>query len=281
MPNWKRLEDQARALQNQHTDKINQLQAPKALENLLADPTYPIRSMGLTPDPWQAVYLRDKYPRKAMLCCRRAGKSFVSAVDTSTHCLTIPDSLVMVFSPTLRQSIEYARYVRRFVKAMGHPVKIERQNLTVVEWANGSRMMSLPDNQEGVVGFTPTKIVIDEGSRVSDILYKSIRPMLALGKCELEVLSTPFGKQGWFFEIFNTPKRLALFHSWQITVDQCPRISREFLEEERLEIGDRWFNQEYYLAFNDTVDAVFTSDIIEAAIKRTSLPPLFGGGLSA
>jgi hypothetical protein len=30
------------------------------------------------------------------------------------------------------------------------------------------------------------------------------------------------------------------------------------LAEERIELGDRWFRQEYYLEFVDTIDSVFT-----------------------
>ena len=66
-------------------------------------------------------------------------------------------------------------------RASGRPVKMIRSNLNEVEWANGSRVVSLPDNPHGVVGFTPTRVVIDEASRVSDELYMSLRPMLALG----------------------------------------------------------------------------------------------------
>jgi phage FluMu gp28-like protein len=95
---------------------------------------------------------------------------------------------------------------------------MDRHSLTQVEWANGSRMICLPDSHTGVVGYTPTKVVIDEASRVSDPLYKSVRPMLALG-AELELLSTPFGKRGFFYEIFADPKRLRLFRSWKITAD--------------------------------------------------------------
>ena len=158
---------------------------------------------------------------------------------------------------------------------MNSPVKVVQKNLTTIEWANGSRIMSLPDSHEGVVGFTPTRIVIDEGSRVSDLLYKSIRPMLALG-ASLEVLSTPFGKLGWFFEIFNTPARRAMFKIWEITAAHCPRINESFLEEEMLELGEKWFQQEYFLAFNDAADAVFAESIISAAFRETDDGPLFG-----
>lgn len=247
------------------------------LDRLRADPAAAIRAMGWGPDPWQAKFLADPHRRQAMLCCRRAGKTLVSAAKTLAHCLTRPDSLVMVFSPTLRQSMEYARYVRRMDRALGQPLKRVAESMTAVEWANGSRLLSLPDNHEGVVGFTPTRLVVDEGSRVSDVLYLSIRPMLALG-AELEVLSTPLGKRGWFFDIFNTPARLRMFRAWRVTADDCPRITPDFLAEERVELGERWFRQEYYLDFVDAVDAVFQRAVIEAA-RDDGAEPLFGTGV--
>lgn len=179
----------------------------------------------------------------------------------------------MVFSPTRRQSQEFVRAVLDFDAALGRPLRRERDNLSEVEWVNGSRLLSLPDAQRGVVGFTPTLVVIDEASRVSDVLYKSVRPMLALG-AHLLTLSTPFGKRGWFFETWGDPERLARFAHWRVTWRHCPRITPDFIEEERLELGDRWFRQEWETSFEDAVDAVFAADLIEQA-KADDVKPLF------
>ncbi len=43
----------------------------------------------------------------------------------------------------------------------------------------------------------------------------------------------------------------------RITAEDCPRISREFLEEARRSLDDRWFRQEYLCMFEATSDAVF------------------------
>jgi hypothetical protein len=249
------------------------------LERLRQDPALPFRAINLQPDPWQEGFLRDESKRRAMLCCRRAGKTLVSAARTLGHSLTRPYAVTLVLSPTRRQSQEYVRYVRRFDTALGHPVEVVANSLAETEWANGSRMICLSDSHEGVVGVggNPTRIVIDEASRVSDVLYLSIRPMLALG-AELEVLSTPFGKRGWFFNIFDTARRLAMFTAWRISADQCPRITKEFLEEEKIELGDHWFKQEYYLDFRDAIDAVFPTEVIEAS-RGEGIEPLFGMGV--
>lgn len=58
----------------------------------------------------------------------------------------------------------------------------------------------------------------------------------------------------------------------RVTADQCPRISREFLEEERSALGDRWYRQEYLCSFEETVDSVFATADIEAA-RSTGIEP--------
>jgi len=243
------------------------------LERLSADPAWPMRAMGLDPDLWQARYLADPFPRQLLLASRRVGKSTVAGVRTLSHCLTTDGALALVLSPTLRQSQEFARTVVDADRAIGRPVPVVRDSATGIEWANGSRMLSLPDNQRGVVGFSPTMIVIDEASRVSDALYKSLRPMLGLG-AELCLLSTPFGRLGFFWEIWDDPNRLNLFRWWKVTADHCPRLSPEFLAEERIELGNRWFQQEYYCNFTEAIGAVFTQAMIEAAFV-SGIEPLF------
>jgi hypothetical protein len=186
----------------------------------------------------------------------------------------------MVFSPTKRQSQEFARTVRLADKAIGMPLKRIAENLNEVEWSNGSRLMSMPDRQTGVVGFTPTMIVIDEASRVSDLLYLSVRPMLALG-ATLLVTSTPFGKRGWFFDIWNSANdhdpekdRLREFAWWKVTAEDCPRITAKFLREELREVGPRWFKQEWLCDFSDTVGSVFSKSVIDKAFSG-DYEPLF------
>ena len=49
----------------------------------------------------------------------------------------------------------------------------------------------------------------------------------------------------------------------RITADQCPRIPRTFLDEERASLGNRWFRQEYYCGC-----LLYTSD---AADERSSV----------
>jgi hypothetical protein len=60
------------------------------------------------------------------------------------------------------------------------------------------------------------------------------------------------------------------FQTFRVTAEQCPRITREFLDEERAMIGDRWFRQEYGTEFVDSIDSVFSHDLIESMVKSGS-----------
>lgn len=221
---------------------------------------------GLSPDPWQTDVLRSDASRMLLLCTRQAGKSTVSAALALTTAILQAPALILLLSPSLRQSGELFRdKVMRLYNQMGHPVEVKRQTALELDLVNGSRIISLPENEENIRGFSGVSmLVIDEASRVSDPLYRAVRPMLAVSNGRLIALSTPFGKRGWFFEEWSSERP---WKRVKIAAMQCPRITPEFLAEERQAIGERWYRQEYLCSFEDTVDAVFAYGDIQAALR--------------
>lgn len=189
-----------------------------------------------------------------------------------------PGHQTLVFSPTEDQSKEFLAYVAEMNEEIGCPVPLIRQSLSELAWANGSRVKAKADSPRGSRGFTPDLIVVDEGAQVSDDLYLSIKPMMALGKADMIILSTPFGKRGWFFDIWDDPQKLSKWTAFKVTAYQCPRLSPVVLAEHRATMPERWFNQEYLCEFNDAVDAAFSRDVIDAMFKLTERGPLFDLG---
>jgi hypothetical protein len=239
---------------------------------LRADPTLPLRAIGLKADDWQARLARSAAAQITVLCCRRAGKSRTVAARVLVRCLTRPRFLALIFNPTQRQSMEFLDYVREMNMALGFPVPLVRESRTELAWANGSRAVSMPDSPKGSVGFTPSLLVLDEGSRISDQLYMSVRPMLVLGQAEVIALSTPFGKRGWFHGVWSDPDRLAFWEQYKVTAADCPRISRAAIEQDRAEMGDLWWRQEYLCEFVETANSVFSHDDVMAALAGWTEP---------
>lgn len=248
------------------------------LERLRENPSLILSEAGLPPDRWQREILRYPSPRTMLLCSRQAGKSLTAAALALRTALLESGKLVLLLSPTQRQSSELFRdKVLRLYNALGRPVPPAnpRDNALRLELANGSRIVSLPGTEATVRGYSGVSLlVIDEAARVSDSLYRGVRPMLAVSHGSLIALSTPFGKRGWFYEewIGSAP--------WQrvkITATQCPRIEKAFLEEEKRALGARWYAQEYDpVSFEEVVDAYFSADDVQAAFAD-DLTPLFAG----
>lgn len=241
--------------------------AHPSLDLIQKDPTYPMRAAGLSPDPWQVELVRSQERQVAALCTRRSGKTRTVACRVLGRCLT-KRSKVLIFAPTEDQSKELLQYVREMNDAVGCPIPLVGESETRLLWANGSEVKAKTDRPKSSRGFTPDLVVIDEAAQVSDPLYLSVKPMLILGQCELMALTTPFGKLGWFFELWDSPEQSRYWRKFRITAYQCPRIRREILEEHRLTLPPRWFAQEYECQFNDAIDAVFDREVIRSAVRN-------------
>jgi hypothetical protein len=148
--------------------------------------------------------------------------------------------------------------------ALGWPVPPLRQPSQLeLHLSNGSRIVSLPESEEGIRCFSRVKLlVIDEAARVSDSLYRAVRPMLAVVRGRLLCLSTPAGRRGFFYEAWSGQSK---WHRVEVTAHHCPRIPKEFLAEEQRELGERWFRQEYLCSFEEVVGSLFSEESIRAA----------------
>ena len=136
------------------------------------------------------------------------------------------------------------------------------------ELATGSRVISLPGSGDTVRGLKVDLVVIDEAARLTTTLA-AVRPMLATSDGSLFALTTPAGKRGWFYEQWLRGV------GWQrisIKSTDCPRISPEFLAEEREQLGPVIFAQEYLCQFHDEVGSAFLADLVAAAFV-SDFPP--------
>lgn len=252
--------------------RIAQRQAPPVLVSV--DPAVLARQhLGFAPDPWQERGLRWQGDRLLMNCSRQSGKSTTAAILGLHQALYQPGSLVLLVSPSLRQSSELFKKVTDLLALLPVRPKLTEDNRLSLQMVNGSRIVSLPSKEATVRGFSGASLIIeDEAARVTDDLYLALRPMLAVSGGRLILMSTPWGKRGHFFEAWENGGT-----SWErihITGYDCPRISPEFLAEEKANMPENWFKSEYLGVFTDTVDSVFAYEHVQAALSL-DVTPLF------
>jgi hypothetical protein len=230
-------------------------------------------ALGLEPDGWQEELLCSTSDRVLLNCSRQSGKSTISGIIALHRALYHPGSLVLCLAPALRQSQELFGKVLGFYRDLGRPVSPQGERKLSLELENGSRIVTLPGSEKTIRGFSGTSLlVLDEAARVEDELYFAVRPMLAVSGGALMMLSTPYGKRGVFYEEWTAG------HGWEryeVPANQCPRISEEFLEEERAVLPSWVYRQEYECSFEETEDQVFTTEMVERALT-SEVTPLFG-----
>jgi hypothetical protein len=232
--------------------------------------SFAVINLHFSPDPWQAKVLRAFEKRILLNCSRQVGKSSIAAIMALHRVLFVPSSLVLLVSPSLRQSSELFRKVMDFMKLLPIRPKMVEENKLSLQLENGSRIVSLPGDEGNIRGYSNVSLIIeDEASRVSDDLYRAIRPMLAVSGGRLILLSTPFGKRGHFYEEWEEGE------GWlkvSILATECPRITPAFLEQERNSLGRWWFNQEYLCEFVEAEDQVFKYDEVMEALDDKIQP---------
>jgi hypothetical protein len=220
--------------------------------------------LGYYPDEWAQKIMMSPARYVIENVSRQAGKSTCAAAMAVHQAVFFDRSLVLVVSPTLRQSGELQRKCMAFYDLVDpqHKGLAEDTKLSI-QLVNGSRIIALPGQEDNLRGYSaPSLIIEDEASRVSDDLYTAIRPMLATNQGRLILLSTPNGKVGHFHKIWTEggPEWLKI----KVTADEIPRISKEFLANERLNMTESQYLQEYYGEFMEAEGAVFSSDLFRS-----------------
>jgi hypothetical protein len=230
----------------------------------------------LAVDPWQRDVLRSRAKRLILLAARQTGKSTTTAFIALNEALFRPESLILLVSRSSRQSEELFRKVIEGYDALGRPVEPVRELTFSLELANGSRITALPSDPATIRCYSGVwMVVIDEAAQCTDDIMPALVPMLGTSGGRLLLLSTPYGKRGFFHEIWTGGDP-----NWErhgSTAVECPRIPAEFVEEQRRLLGQRMFYQEMCCEFVEIAGQLFPQDAIDRAFADTDHVPILQG----
>lgn len=133
--------------------RLAQRRKPKAVLEY-ADPLFFARhTLKFQADLWQERVLSWEGDRLLLNCCRQSGKSTTAAIRGLHQALFFPRSLVLLVSPTLRQSSELFRKVTDFLSLLPIRPELVEDNRLSLQLKNGSRVVSLPSKEANVRGF--------------------------------------------------------------------------------------------------------------------------------
>lgn len=248
-------------------------------------------------DEWQKEVLAQE--GDLLLCTgRRVGKTYImsrKAVDFMVDkrkpviVVSLTEDQAMLI---IAMALAYAReaYPKLIGRGRNKPTL---KSLTIMVDKKPVKMISRPVGNTGdaIRGFEGGVLVVDEASRMPKLFWIAAKPVLLTQAGQIWLASTPFGKQGYFWDRYNEAVNFKLenarFKVYHITTEEVMRnrpISDgwtaeqqkgaiELLETEKREMSALEYGQEYQGLFLDELRQFFSDDLIDNALtlKNTSI----------
>ena len=200
---------------------------------------------------------------------RQVGKSTVVAFKAAEFAKSHPGTCTLVTAPAIRQSSLLFEKIRGEIEGLvqrGDVAYAEEPTQTKIVLSNGSKIYALPAGRTGIFvrGFTIDLLIVDEAAYIPEVVWRAVIPMVAVsrkmrGLGWIILLSTPFGKGGFFYEAFHDSD----FRPFHVSSEQCPRIPRDFLAKEKRRMSKAEYAQEYLGEFMDEFNQMFPSALIK------------------
>lgn len=178
-------------------------------------------------------------------------------------------------------------YERRWGFFDGNPTKTEIRLKKFTNWGkipddddyeNFNRdeeyvIYSLPAGKTGayIRGLKIDLLIADEAAFIPEEVWVAVKPMVAVSKKTrglgwILLLSTPFGKGGYFYECCGDID----FKHWHVSSESCERIPRDFLKKEKERMSKAEYAQEYLGEFVDEFNQFFPTDLIKHCMTFTN-----------
>lgn len=243
-------------------------------------------------DPWQKEI--EKAKGDICLCTgRRVGKTYIMAKKASDRMVKEPNLPVVIVSLTEDQAMIIHFMALHYIEE-NYPKTLDKRHTTLkrLTLKNGSVMITRPvgDTGDAARGYEGGILIVDEASRMPPKFWMAAKPILLTTDGEIWMCSTPHGKQGYFWEKFNESYNLkrpdARFKTFYISSEEVMKnrpISESWtqkqrdgalriLEEEKRDMTELEYGQEYLGLFLEDLRQFFPDDLIEkcCTIKDTS-----------
>lgn len=247
-------------------------------------------------DKWQKEILRHE-GNQSIRTGRQCGKSETVSEKAKRFAFKYQNTTTLVVAASQRQSslmfekikgkieIEHRQLIDKALddfranNSGKEPSKEQRREIewnkgliselptqTRIRLRNGSVIYCLPTGKTGtfIRGYTIDLLIADEAAFIPEQVWLAIMPMIAVSRKTrgwgwIILLSTPFGKGGFFYNsCFDKD-----FKQTHITSEDCPRISKKFLQKEKLRLTKQEYAQEYLAKFVDDFSQLFSTSLIK------------------
>jgi len=238
----------------------------KALRKLKRNPVlFAELLLGFKPFSYQRRLLCDRSKRIVGCWGRQSGKTTTIAARTIHLAYSHPNTTTLIISPSLRQSmIMFDRILEFIYSSSILPKSVVRKTRTIIRLTNGSKIVALPCSKHLLRGYTAKCIICDEAAFMpEDVITQIIFPMISTTRGTAIFLSTPWGRDHFFYRAFMNPD----YSVHKVKSSECPLITDDFLSEMRSNMTEDAYKMEYEAEFVEALNCYFSQDLIRRCVE--------------
>jgi len=237
----------------------------QALKQLATDPIlFAKLLLNFEPFSYQEQMLADQSQRIIACMGRQTGKTTTIATKAIHYAFTHPNTTTLIISPSLRQSMIMFDKITSFTTNPILRKSITRKTRTIIQLTNKSQIIALPCSEHLLRGYTANLAICDEAAFMPEnVITEIIFPMLSTTHGTAIFLSTPWGKDHFFYKAYNNPN----YTAYTIPSQQNPLITNEFLQEMQQNMTTEAYKREYEAQFTETQSTYFPQDLIRKAVE--------------
>ena len=222
-------------------------------------------------DQWQ----KDVLTTKGNMCIvspRQMGKSTVISQDAGEYALNNPDKQIMIIAAVERQSLLLFEKVLSYIYLKDRSqikTKADKPTKHELKLKNGSIIRCLPtgDSGYGIRGYTIDRLYADEAAFIKEDVWAAVTPMLATTGGDIILLSTPLGKDNYFYRMFENDGFTSIHVDPDKVIESRPEPQRSnminFRKDEQERMTKLQFQQEHLGLFVGGIDRFISDALID------------------
>lgn len=208
----------------------------------------------------------ERFDQICLVASRQIGKSETLLRFAKAFAMWIPEQEIVIASAGDRQAKEILRKINRAVKRSPIKIGLRAENARELEFTNGSRIISIPNNPDTSRGYTPHLLLVDEADFIKDWedFQAAMFPSGVAVGGKIVCSGTFFGKRQ-LYKFSEDPEWHGIRLPYTVAVPAGIEQQRHNLSEDR-------FAQEFDCEPRDTVGTLFPYELISGCANGTEEP---------
>ena len=214
----------------------------------------------------QQIISDSKSRFRSASCGRRFGKSYL-AINEVAKFGRLPNQNICIVAPTYRQVKQvFWNELKERLHAINWIQRVNESDLCITLINNSRIYLRSADNYDSLRGMKYNFIVMDECADINpEAWFSVLRPTLSDTQGDALFIGSPKGRN-WFYDLWVNAKNSDEWESFQFTTLEGGQVPIEEVEQAKLDLDARTFEQEYesqFVTWSQTVFYGFTDDCVK------------------